>query len=127
MFCYAITIKGLESIPLRTSRDGAIALINAFDNAGPTANEIVEQVDRGTPFKNTFVGVSRVIEIEEQSPNFEKSLAKVKAKFSPAEKAVLKKAVLKKASKVVKIPSLGVLKKAKKAALKKVALRKRGK
>lgn len=106
MYYYAVQIKGLETIPLRTTREGAVSLINSFDMAGATAPEIVEQVDRGTGFKNSFIGVTRIVEDEVPLPNFQASLAKVKAKFfkagavkMPAMKKAVKKAVKKVAPK----------------------------
>lgn len=116
MFHYTVMIKGLEKIPLRTNRQGSIDLIGAFNHEVGFIPIIMEQVDRGTPFKNGFIEITRIIEDEQPLPNFEESLAKVKAKFlnkvSPIAMAKIKAA--KKVVKAVKVKAAKPIKKIKK-------------
>jgi hypothetical protein len=69
-FGYEVTIKGLENIPLRTTRTGVTNLVDAFseENAnkalGRPMNDltriVVEQIDNGTPFLNSFVQIKPI-------------------------------------------------------------------
>ena len=61
MFDYTVVLKGLETIPLRTSKNGALGLIGSFfDGTSITPKEILEQVDAGGLFKTDFIQVSKV-------------------------------------------------------------------
>lgn len=115
MYHYSVMIKGLEKIPLRTNRQGSIDLIGAFNHEVGFIPTIMEQVDRGTPFKNGFIEIARIVE-DEQPPmvNFEESLAKVKAKFLKKAVPPIVVAKIKAAKKAVKAKAAKPVKKIKK-------------
>ena len=61
MFCFNVTIKGLEKIPLQTNKEGAKELIEAFKPASSLPFMILEKLDNGIPFTSEFVTVEKKV------------------------------------------------------------------
>ena len=61
IYQYEVVIRGLDSVPMRTSREGAEDLLGVIHGGdGKTCRLILEAVDDGTPFKNKYVRISKV-------------------------------------------------------------------
>jgi len=81
MYNYTVVIKGLEKVPLKTTRPGAMCLISAFKK-DECDSLILDKVDQGVAFKNDTIQV--MLDIEQ-----EKSVKKpVNGKAKSAKKPV---------------------------------------
>lgn len=90
MFDYIVSMKGLETIPLKTTKNGALELIKAFfDQATPTTNQILQQIDQGVPFTTSFLR----IESNPEQTNPEQIKAAPNSSLRP-KKVAAKKSVL---------------------------------
>jgi hypothetical protein len=59
-FNYTVVIRGLDGVPLRTTSQGAKALMKSFHKEPNMEQLLLEAVDSGTPFKNSLVSVTAV-------------------------------------------------------------------
>jgi len=59
-FNYTVVIRGLDGVPLRTTSQGAKALMKSFHEEPNMEQLLLEAVDSGTPFKNKLVSVTAV-------------------------------------------------------------------
>lgn len=58
IFDYEVTIKGMETIPLRTTKTGLIALMKAFDKDENICESLIKAMrEKGIAFKTNLVSV----------------------------------------------------------------------
>jgi hypothetical protein len=58
-FTYDVIITGMESIPLRTTKEGAKALMTAFDNGDKACDVLVNAMAEGIEFNNNLVTIRK--------------------------------------------------------------------
>lgn len=93
-FNYTVVIRGLDGVPLRTTSQGAKALMKSFHEEPNMEQLLLEAVDSGTPFKNKLVSVTAVF----PRPKIKQATvmaAAVAVKATAPKKKVAKKAVKK--------------------------------
>jgi hypothetical protein len=58
-FTYDVIITGMENIPLRTTKEGAKALMTAFDNGDKACEVLVNAMAEGIEFNNNLVTIRK--------------------------------------------------------------------
>ena len=58
-FTYDVVIAGLEHIPLRTTKEGAKALLTAFDNGDKACEVLVNAMNEGIEFNSNLVTIKK--------------------------------------------------------------------
>lgn len=89
-FNYVVSIFGIDGIPLRTTSQGAKALMKSFHEEPNMEKLLLEAVDAGTPFKNKLVSVTALF----PRPKIQQVVVTKKAE-KPAKSVVRKRVVRK--------------------------------
>lgn len=83
-FNYTVVIRGLDGIPLRTTAQGAKALMQSFHDEPNMEKLLLEAVDAGMPYKHNLVSITALFprpkikqaEVEKQTAVVKKKAVK---------------------------------------------------